>query len=107
MRMTFAAACLLASPAVAQDAPPAFATPAIEADALGKITGRADVAQEIRANNSGTVTNNRITGDSVTGAIRFDGNAFDNMHGLSVLSANTGNNVAINSSLNVNVSLRP
>ena len=34
------------------------------------------------------------------------GNAFQNMSGLSILNVNTGNNVAINAALNVNISLQ-
>ena len=53
----------------------------------------------------GTVTGNTVSGQSQTGTITFDGSSFRDLNGLSLLSANTGNNVAINSSLNVNVAI--
>lgn len=107
MKRYFAVLSLIATPALAQTAPAPFDAPPVPSEALDKVAGRADVIQQVRASNTSSVANNSINGDSTTGAIQFDANAFDNMHGLSVLSANTGNNVAINSSLNVNVSIRP
>jgi len=74
---------------------------------LGRITGMSNLAQVVSAQNSSNVSNNQINGNSQTGAIGFDASSFQNMNGLSVLSANTGNNVSINSSLNVNISLHP
>jgi hypothetical protein len=76
-------------------------------DELGAITGEADINMQVRAQNTSTVSNNSVNGNSVTGAIGFDNSAFENLSGLSVVSANTGNNVSINSSLNVNVALNP
>jgi hypothetical protein len=106
----------LATPALAdagQAAPetaaaPLFGTAATVAnDDLGAITGQADLNMTVRAQNTSTVSNNSVSGNSVTGAIGFDSSAFQNLSGLSVVSANTGNNVSINSSLNVNVALNP
>lgn len=74
---------------------------------LQAATGKEDVSQAVIANNTANVNNNSVNGTSVTGTISFDGGAFQNMNGLSVLTANTGNNVAINASLNVNVAIRP
>lgn len=96
-------ALALAVPAGAQ----MFGQTAVAETVLQKVAGRADLAQEIRAANSAMVTGNRINGDSVTGAVSFDGQAFQNLNGLAVISANSGNNVAINASLNVNVSINP
>jgi len=76
-------------------------------DELGAITGQANIGMEVRAQNTSTVSNNSVNGNSVTGAIGFDSAAFQNLSGLSVVSANTGNNVSINSSLNVNLALNP
>ena len=72
---------------------------------LNAVTGRGDLAQVVNAQNKGVVSGNTISGPSQTGTIHFDGGSFQNLNGLSLLSANTGNNVAINSSLNVNVSV--
>jgi hypothetical protein len=71
------------------------------------VTGREDTAQEVRAQNTATVSHNSVTGQSQTGTISFDSQSFQNLAGLSLLSANTGNNVSINSSLNVNVAIHP
>lgn len=79
----------------------------IASDELAAITGQADINMQVRAQNTSTVSNNSVSGNSVTGAIGFDSSAFQNLSGLSVVSANTGNNVSINSSLNVNVALNP
>lgn len=80
---------------------------AVPDTALAAIAGRADLAQITRAENSSVVSNNSVIGQSTTGALAIDGNAFQNLNGLAVVSANTGNNVSINASLNVNVAIRP
>jgi hypothetical protein len=80
---------------------------AVSDTALAAIAGRADLAQVTRAENSSVVSNNSVIGQSTTGALTLDGNAFQNLNGLAVVSANTGNNVSINASLNVNVAIRP
>ena len=74
---------------------------------LLRIAGQADVNMEVRANNTSNVAHNSVSGNSVTGAIGFDSQSFQDLNGLAVVSANTGNNVSINSSLNVNVALNP
>ena len=63
------------------------------------------MALVVNAQNNGTVSGNTIAGDTKTGTIQFDSSSFQNLNGLSLLSANTGNNVSINSSLNVNVAI--
>jgi hypothetical protein len=88
------------------DAPFADASP-VSGGELGAVTGQADLAMVVRAQNTSTVSNNTVSGQSQTGAIRFDPQSLSNLNGLSLLSANTGNNVAINSSLNVNIAIRP
>jgi len=72
---------------------------------LKVVTGQADLAQVVNAQNKGVVSGNTVTGNSQTGTIHFDSSSFQNLNGLSLLSANTGNNVSINSSLNVNVAI--
>lgn len=72
---------------------------------LAAVTGRDDLAQVVSAQNKGVVTGNTVSGHSQTGTIQFDASSFRNLNGLSLLSANTGNNVSINSSLNVNVAI--
>ena len=118
-----AAATVIAVPAAAQSndpAPYAIVQPVevgAEADAFGgstslgegdlqSIAGREDVGAMIAtANQRNTVSNNSVTGASTTGNVQIDGNAFQNLQGLAVISANSGNNVAINSAMNVTISL--
>lgn len=84
----------------------AFANAAVTDDVLGKVAGREDTAKLIaNANQQNTVANNSVTGNSVTGEVAIDGNAFQNLQGLAVISANSGNNVAINSAMNVTINL--
>jgi len=72
---------------------------------LARMAGREDVGQIAMANQRNDVKDNSVSGNSVTGAVLIDGNAFQNLSGFSVISANSGNNVAINSALNVTISL--
>jgi hypothetical protein len=86
-------------------ASPFGASAAIDNGDLSTVTGQSDLAQVVTAQNTSTVSGNTVSGNSQTGTIRFDGGSFQNLNGLSLLSANTGNNVSINSSLNVNVAI--
>lgn len=86
---------------------PAFGTEALGDSALGRVSGRQGADQYAEANETGVVSNNSVNGSSVTGAVQIDGAAFQNLQGLSVINANTGNNVAINAAMNVNISLSP
>lgn len=113
--------CVLtvATPIAAQDAPQsvdltapvardAFDGTPVSEDALGKVTGRENMGAQIaQANQRNTVSNNSVVGTSVTGNIVIDGNAFQNLQGLAVINANSGNNVAINSAMNVTINLQP
>ena len=93
------------APAVPNDTP--FSPAArIAGKDLAAITGRADTSMVIRADNTSNVSHNSVSGVSQTGSISFDERAFANLNGLSLLSANTGNNVSINSSLNLNVAIQ-
>lgn len=116
------AALILAAPATAQEAAPdagaaasepsvpgAFgAAAAMDAADLRQIAGREDVgAISARADQRNVVTNNSVTGNSVTGSVSIDGNAFQNLQGLAVISANSGNNVAMNAAMNVTITMAP
>lgn len=94
----------MATPAAAQDA---FAVAPVEEGALGVIAGRADIAMSARSNQASTVTANRVGDGVATGDVRVDANAFQNLQGLSVLNMNTGNNVSINSAMNVTIAINP
>jgi hypothetical protein len=108
-RAAMAVALLLgAGPALAQSgASSGFASRPVDDGQLRAIAGKTDLAQIANAQNSGTVAGNTINGDSQTGTIHFDASSFQGMNGLSILSANTGNNVAINSAMSVNVTVHP
>lgn len=80
---------------------------AIGETALGRIAGRQDSWQVAQSNNVATVTNNRIGDNSSTGEVRITDNAFQNVSGLAIISINSGNNVAVNAALNVNLSITP
>lgn len=85
----------------------AFDAPALEEGTLKSIAGREDVNQISQSQNTSTVTDNSLGDNSITGEIRVDNNAFQNLSGLALLNMNTGNNVAINSAMNVNISINP
>lgn len=106
------ASLLICGPLHAQSLadPPAFDDAMVSETELHAIAGRENVLQvqqTATARNTSTVANNSVSGTSTTGMITIDGSAFQNLTGLSVLSANTGNNVSINAAMNVNVSLLP
>ena len=95
----------IAAQTIAPPAPFAAASMVSE-EGLAAVSGMAEIQQLIVAQNSSTVSGNSVNGQSVTGVINIDGQAFQNLNGLSVLTANTGNNVSINSSMNVNVTVQ-
>jgi hypothetical protein len=88
-----------------------FATAPVADDArLAEINGMADlnvIEQNINVRNTSTVSGNIINGDPVTGTIAIDGASFGGFNGLAMVNANTGNNVSINSAMNVNVAIQP
>lgn len=87
----------------AQDA--VFAVAPLADDTLQANAGREDTTLIARADQAATVSRNSVGNNSVTGEVRIADNAFQNLSGLSVLNVNTGNNVAINASMNVNISI--
>lgn len=95
----------------AQEAPaaaePAFTAEPIADDTLQATAGREDIALIAQADQAATVSKNSVGNNSVTGGVRIADSAFQNLSGLSVLNVNTGNNVAINASMNVNISINP
>ncbi|ONF95209.1 hypothetical protein [Sphingomonas jeddahensis] len=118
-RVIALAICCAAAPAGAQNVTPsdptptasldAFSgTPAVADGALAQVAGREDSGTQIAiATQRNTVSGNSVVGRSVTGNVAIDGNAFQNLQGLAVISANSGNNVAINSAMNVTINLAP
>lgn len=107
---------LVAAPAVAEEvnqaenteavaASPFAGTAPLEETKLAKIAGREDVNQVNEADLRNNVGGNSVGDNSNTGKIEIKDNAFSNMNGFTILNANTGNNVAINASIQVNVAL--
>lgn len=84
-----------------------FESAAVSEDELQASTGREDISQYSQAELEAAVANNSVGDNAVTGTAQIDGNAFQNMSGLSILNINTGNNVAINAAMNVNISITP
>lgn len=89
----------------------AFASAAkLDEQTLDKSTAREDinqVNQSARSEQDARVSGNSINGPSQTGQLAFSDQAFQNAQGLFVVNTNTGNNVAINASINVNLSFTP
>ena len=112
LSMAFAIACVaVTTPAMAEEAKPAEkstvfakAKPVSEGK-LAKIAGREDLTQLNNADQSNSVESNSVGDNSNTGTIVLRDNAFRNMNGMTILNANTGNNVAINASIQVNIAL--
>ena len=94
----------MASPAVAQEA---FAVVPVADTTLGGIAGRADTSMVARSDQTSAVSDNSVGDNVSTGDVRVDANAFQNLQGLSVLNLNTGNNVSINSAMNVTIAINP
>jgi hypothetical protein len=90
---------------VLEAVPGLFDSPAVSESTLQTIAGREDVTQVSQADLAAGVSRNSVGDNSTTGTAQIDGNAFQNMSGLSILNVNTGNNVAINAAMNVNVSI--
>lgn len=84
-----------------------FGSQAVSDGALQQVAGREDIAQDSQADLAAGVAGNSVGENAVTGNAQIDGNAFQNMSGLSILNVNTGNNVAINAAMNVNISISP
>lgn len=86
-------------------ASPFGAAEPVEERNLAAIAGREDINQLTNAEQANAVTGNEVGDNSVTGQINISDRAFSNTNGFVVLNANTGNNVAINASIQVNVAL--
>lgn len=102
--MFLCVAAALATPAAAQDA---FATEVLDEAALGALAGRADTSLSARSQQTSVVAENSVGDGVLTGDVRIDAQAFQNLQGLSLLNVNTGNNVSMNSAMNVTISLSP
>lgn len=101
------AAALIILPISAHAADSPFDVEAVDENELGAIAGREDVGMANLSNQTSNVRNNSVNGNSVTGTISFDDQALQNMSGLALVNANTGNNVSMNSSMMVNIAVAP
>lgn len=114
------AIAVMAAPAMAQEKPAADAEnmPAVETEApvfadikpveeakLAKIAGREDLTQLTNSEQANLVAANSVGDNSSTGTVAFSGDAFNNVTGITIVNANTGNNVAINAAVQVNIAL--
>lgn len=76
-------------------------------DTLGAATAREDIAMLAQSETTSTISNNSVSGTSTTGEISFGDTAFQNSGGLTIVNANSGNNVGMNASINVNIVMTP
>lgn len=76
-------------------------------EALEKATAREDLSLVAQSQQTSTVSNNSVSGTSTTGDINLSDNAFQNATGMTIINANSGNNVAMNASVNVNIVMTP
>jgi hypothetical protein len=91
-----------------QERAPAFANARRTDEAtLGKATAREDLSQIAQSQQTSTVSNNSVNGTSTTGDITITGNALENANGLTIINANSGNNVGMNAAINVNIVMTP
>ncbi|RMJ04586.1 hypothetical protein DOQ08_01909 [Marinobacter litoralis] len=73
---------------------------------LAESSGRQGVPLQLQFNETdqmATVTGNRLSGNVVTGANSISEHAFDNMTGIATVIQNSGNQVVIQDSTQVNI----
>ncbi len=102
------AAAAPGDPKPAQSAPEREEVPfsnkkAASEETLNRTTGREDLSMVAQSQQASSVSRSSVSGTTTTGEISIADNAFQNATGLTVINANTGNNVAMNASLNVNI----
>jgi hypothetical protein len=96
------------APDASATAPSAFPTARrADAAALERSTAREDIAVVAESRQTASVASSSVNGTSLTGEATIAGQAFQNASGLTVVNINTGNNVAMNASMNVNVVINP
>jgi hypothetical protein len=90
--------------------PPFHAVSVVSDDVLSGAAAKANLSmidQTAAVHNTSTVADNSINGDFTTGVVSIASDAFAGTTGLTLFNINTGNNVAINASMNVNVAIQP
>lgn len=74
---------------------------------LSAATAREDLNSQAVSQLTASSSSNSVSGNSQTGNATFRDNAFANVSGLTVINSNTGNNVAINGAITVNLTIAP
>ncbi|SFR82409.1 hypothetical protein SAMN05216203_3297 [Marinobacter daqiaonensis] len=108
IRRTLQAAVLLW---VLPSAPPGLAEQWMDAatlteDQLAGTSGRQGLPMQWQVNNAqqnGSVANNVLTGNVVTGDNQLSDGAFEHMNGIATVIQNTGNQVVIQDSTQINI----
>lgn len=83
-----------------------MALPTMSADQLESTSGRQGVPLQLQLNENhqnGVVTGNTLSGSSTTGDNLISDQAFGNMSGIATVIQNTGNQVVIQDSTQVNI----
>ncbi len=94
------------SPVKESQAP--FAGSAVASDeTLDQATAREDLSIVAESQQTSNVSRTSIDGAPVTGEVRISDNAFENAQGLTIINANSGNNVSMNASINVSIVSTP
>lgn len=106
-RILLAAGVLGLLPAAPQAlAEPWMNSPSLTDDQLAGESGREGVSMQWQVNNAeqnGSVANNVLTGDVVTGNNYLTDQAFGQMSGIATVIQNTGNQVVIQDSTQINI----
>lgn len=121
LRYAVAALAIAGSANAAPPAPPMVVEPQADAapaspfgnaatvgdSALAGSTAREDLSLVAETEQTSNVSNNQIRGRSTTGDIQLSDRAFENASGMTIVNANSGNNVSMNASFNVNIVIAP
>jgi hypothetical protein len=85
----------------------AFKAQALDEQALARTTARGNGDQNATSTLVAGSSNNSVNGTVTTGTVTFSDSSFQGASGLTMVNSNSGNNVAINSAMTVNVSINP
>jgi hypothetical protein len=83
------------------------AAKAVPREALETATAREDLSIVAQTQQTSNVSGSSVSGTVTNGAVGVSGSAFQNATGLTIVNANSGNNVAMNGSINVNIVMSP
>lgn len=80
--------------------------PSLSMDQLAAASGRQGIPLQLQINDSqqaARVSNNVLSGNVITGNNSISDHAFDNMNGIATVIQNTGNQVVIQDSTQINI----